>query len=102
MCLEHLKTPGSLTPPPPPPPPAAPTSEPLGLCVDDISDTSVALKWRPPERMGSVDLEGYGVEYCKEGSKVTAVSAPPFGNLGPANHACSPSQRMSGRPPSRV
>uniref|UniRef100_H3CVJ4 Myosin-binding protein C, cardiac-type n=1 Tax=Tetraodon nigroviridis TaxID=99883 RepID=H3CVJ4_TETNG len=48
--------------------PVAPTSEPVGLCVDDISDTSIVLKWRPPERMGSVDLEGYGVEYCKEGT----------------------------------
>ncbi|XP_029702650.1 myosin-binding protein C, cardiac-type isoform X2 [Takifugu rubripes] len=49
--------------------PVAPTSEPVGLCVDDISDTSIVLKWRPPERMGSVDLEGYGVEYCKEGTE---------------------------------
>lgn len=38
--------------------------------MDDISDTSIALKWRPPERTGSVDLEGYGVEYCKEGSEI--------------------------------
>uniref|UniRef100_A0A8D3CB56 Myosin binding protein C3 n=1 Tax=Scophthalmus maximus TaxID=52904 RepID=A0A8D3CB56_SCOMX len=49
--------------------PVAPTSEPIGLCVDDISDTSISLKWRPPERIGSAELEGYGVEYCKEGSK---------------------------------
>uniref|UniRef100_A0A8C9Y225 Myosin binding protein C3 n=1 Tax=Sander lucioperca TaxID=283035 RepID=A0A8C9Y225_SANLU len=49
--------------------PIAPTSEPIGLCVDDISDTSISLKWRPPERIGSAELEGYGVEYCKEGSK---------------------------------
>lgn len=48
---------------------SAPTSEPLGLCVDDVSDTSVTLKWRRPERIGSAELEGYGVEYCKEGSK---------------------------------
>ncbi|KAF3832721.1 hypothetical protein F7725_026386 [Dissostichus mawsoni] len=46
----------------------APTSEPIGLCVDDISDTTISLKWRPPERIGSVELEGYGVEYCKEGT----------------------------------
>uniref|UniRef100_A0A7N8XI13 Myosin binding protein C3 n=1 Tax=Mastacembelus armatus TaxID=205130 RepID=A0A7N8XI13_9TELE len=49
--------------------PVAPTSEPVGLCVDDINDTSISLKWRPPERIGSAELEGYGVEYCKEGSK---------------------------------
>nr|XP_033481316.1 myosin-binding protein C, cardiac-type isoform X2 [Epinephelus lanceolatus] len=48
--------------------PVAPTSEPIGLCVDDISDTSISLKWRQPERIGSAELEGYGVEYCKEGT----------------------------------
>ncbi|KAM7015790.1 myosin-binding protein C, cardiac-type [Tautogolabrus adspersus] len=48
--------------------PVAPTSEPIGLCVEDISDTSISLKWRPPERIGSSELEGYGVEYCKEGT----------------------------------
>ncbi|XP_051998052.1 myosin-binding protein C, cardiac-type [Xyrauchen texanus] len=48
--------------------PIAPTSEPIGLCVDDISDTTISLKWRAPERMGSAELNGYGVEYCKEGS----------------------------------
>uniref|UniRef100_A0A671QA72 Myosin-binding protein C, cardiac-type-like n=1 Tax=Sinocyclocheilus anshuiensis TaxID=1608454 RepID=A0A671QA72_9TELE len=48
--------------------PVAPTSEPTGLCVDDISDTTICLKWRAPERIGSAELEGYGVEYCKEGS----------------------------------
>ncbi|XP_034047715.1 myosin-binding protein C, cardiac-type isoform X2 [Thalassophryne amazonica] len=48
--------------------PVAPTSEPTGLCVDDISDTSISLKWRSPERIGSTELEGYLVEYCKEGT----------------------------------
>ncbi|XP_023280138.1 myosin-binding protein C, cardiac-type isoform X2 [Seriola lalandi dorsalis] len=48
--------------------PVAPTSEPMGLVVEDISDTSISLKWRPPERIGSAELEGYGVEYCKEGT----------------------------------
>ncbi|KAF7661839.1 hypothetical protein LDENG_00252570 [Lucifuga dentata] len=48
--------------------PVAPTSEPIGLCIDDINDTSVLLKWRRPERIGSAELEGYGVEYCKEGT----------------------------------
>ncbi|XP_071773282.1 myosin-binding protein C, cardiac-type [Centroberyx gerrardi] len=48
--------------------PVAPTSEPIGLCIDDISDTSISLKWRAPERIGSAELEGYGVEYCKEGT----------------------------------
>ncbi|XP_052457872.1 myosin-binding protein C, cardiac-type [Carassius gibelio] len=48
--------------------PVAPTSEPTGLCVEDISDTTISLKWRAPERIGSAELEGYGIEYCKEGS----------------------------------
>uniref|UniRef100_A0A4W5NFN7 Myosin-binding protein C, fast-type n=1 Tax=Hucho hucho TaxID=62062 RepID=A0A4W5NFN7_9TELE len=48
--------------------PVAPTSEPIGLCVDDISDTTISLKWRTPEHLGSSELDGYGVEYCKEGS----------------------------------
>uniref|UniRef100_A0A3Q2TLH8 Myosin binding protein C3 n=1 Tax=Fundulus heteroclitus TaxID=8078 RepID=A0A3Q2TLH8_FUNHE len=48
--------------------PVAPTSEPIGLHVEDISDTSITLKWRAPERIGAAELEGYGVEYCKEGT----------------------------------
>ncbi|XP_017260014.1 myosin-binding protein C, cardiac-type isoform X2 [Kryptolebias marmoratus] len=48
--------------------PVAPTSEPTGLHVDDVSDTSITLKWRAPERIGAAELEGYGVEYCKEGT----------------------------------
>ncbi|XP_072574477.1 myosin-binding protein C, cardiac-type [Paramormyrops kingsleyae] len=48
--------------------PIAPTSEPLGLSVDDISDTTISLKWKAPERMGSSNLQGYGVEYCKDGT----------------------------------
>uniref|UniRef100_A0AAV2LQB7 Myosin-binding protein C, fast-type n=1 Tax=Knipowitschia caucasica TaxID=637954 RepID=A0AAV2LQB7_KNICA len=48
--------------------PVAPTSEPVGLSVDDITDTTIALKWRPPERIGAAELEGYRVEYCKEGT----------------------------------
>uniref|UniRef100_A0A3Q2D5V2 Myosin binding protein C3 n=1 Tax=Cyprinodon variegatus TaxID=28743 RepID=A0A3Q2D5V2_CYPVA len=48
--------------------PVAPTSEPMGLHVEDISDTSITLKWRAPERIGAAELEGYGVEYCKEGT----------------------------------
>ncbi|XP_031442689.1 myosin-binding protein C, cardiac-type isoform X2 [Clupea harengus] len=49
--------------------PVAPTSEPMALCIDDISDTTISLKWKPPERVGSAELEGYGVEYCIEGTQ---------------------------------
>uniref|UniRef100_A0ABM5F9V1 Myosin-binding protein C, cardiac-type n=1 Tax=Pogona vitticeps TaxID=103695 RepID=A0ABM5F9V1_9SAUR len=48
--------------------PIAPPSEPAHFTVEDVSDTSVALKWRPPERIGAGGLDGYLVEYCKEGS----------------------------------
>ncbi|KAG7235181.1 hypothetical protein INR49_003092 [Caranx melampygus] len=54
--------------------PVAPTSEPIGLSVEDISDTTISLKWRAPERIGSAELEGYEVEYCKEGSKCCSWS----------------------------
>ncbi|CAN9507140.1 unnamed protein product [Ophioblennius macclurei] len=62
------KTPEEPVPAAEPQPVCTPTSEPLGLCVDDVSDTSISLKWRRPERIGSSELQGYGVEYCKEGT----------------------------------
>jgi len=43
-----------------------PSSAPQNLSVDDVNDTSVTLKWRSPENIGS-GLDGYVVEYCKEG-----------------------------------
>uniref|UniRef100_A0A3P9HVM6 Myosin binding protein C, cardiac n=1 Tax=Oryzias latipes TaxID=8090 RepID=A0A3P9HVM6_ORYLA len=46
-----------------------PTSEPIGLCVEDISDSSISLKWRAPERIGAAELQGYGIEYRKEGTE---------------------------------
>ncbi|KFW03747.1 Myosin-binding protein C, cardiac-type, partial [Eurypyga helias] len=48
--------------------PIAPPSEPTHFTVEDVSDTTVALKWRPPERIGAGGLDGYIVEYCKDGS----------------------------------
>ncbi|KAM5226041.1 myosin-binding protein C, cardiac-type [Hipposideros larvatus] len=48
--------------------PVGPPSEPTHLAVEDISDTTVTLKWRPPEREGAGGLDGYSVEYCQEGS----------------------------------
>ncbi|KAL2077048.1 hypothetical protein ACEWY4_026552 [Coilia grayii] len=55
-------------PEPEPEPVGTPTSEPMALCVDDISNTTISLKWKAPERVGSAELEGYGVDYCKEGT----------------------------------
>uniref|UniRef100_A0A8C7GT43 Myosin binding protein C3 n=1 Tax=Oncorhynchus kisutch TaxID=8019 RepID=A0A8C7GT43_ONCKI len=64
--------------------PVAPTSEPVGLCVDDISDTTVSLKWRTPEHLGSSELDGYGVEYCKEGCDLSGHLLPTADEWVPA------------------
>uniref|UniRef100_A0A2K6KGK7 Myosin binding protein C2 n=1 Tax=Rhinopithecus bieti TaxID=61621 RepID=A0A2K6KGK7_RHIBE len=48
--------------------PIAPTSEPLHLIVEDVTDTTTTLKWRPPNRIGAGGIDGYLVEYCLEGS----------------------------------
>lgn len=47
------------------------TSEPTMLVVDEVTDTTVTLKWRPPETIGAAGLDGYQVEYCLEGSKIS-------------------------------
>ncbi|KAL2101354.1 hypothetical protein ACEWY4_003115 [Coilia grayii] len=47
--------------------PIAPTSEPTRLLVEDVTDTTCALKWRPPERLGAGGIDGYIIEWCKEG-----------------------------------
>ncbi|XP_025072438.1 myosin-binding protein C, cardiac-type isoform X4 [Alligator sinensis] len=48
--------------------PIAPPGEPTHFTVEDVSDSTITLKWRPPERIGAGGLDGYTVEYCKEGS----------------------------------
>ncbi|XP_030645637.1 myosin binding protein Ca [Chanos chanos] len=47
--------------------PIAPTSEPTRLTVEDVTDSTCALKWRPPERIGAGGIDGYIIEYCLEG-----------------------------------
>ncbi|XP_029681534.1 myosin-binding protein C, slow-type isoform X5 [Takifugu rubripes] len=54
--------------------PLAVTSEPTMLVVEDVTDTTVTVKWRPPETIGAAGLDGYLVEYCIEGSKQTVSS----------------------------
>ncbi|KAI5930703.1 Myosin-binding protein C, fast-type [Manis javanica] len=49
--------------------PIAPTSEPQHLMVEDVTDTTTTLKWRPPDRIGAGGIDGYLVEYCVEGSE---------------------------------
>lgn len=58
--------------------PIAPTSEPTRLQVDDVTDSTCALKWRPPEKIGAGGISGYIIEYCIEGSDqwVQANEAP--------------------------
>uniref|UniRef100_A0A8C2Y4F3 Myosin binding protein C, fast type n=1 Tax=Capra hircus TaxID=9925 RepID=A0A8C2Y4F3_CAPHI len=48
--------------------PIAPTSEPQHLTVEDVTDTTATLKWRPPEKIGAGGIDGYLIEYCVEGS----------------------------------
>ncbi|XP_029812963.1 myosin-binding protein C, cardiac-type isoform X4 [Suricata suricatta] len=54
--------------------PVGPPSEPTHLAVEDVSDTTVSLKWRPPERVGAGGLDGYSVEYCQEGCSEWVVA----------------------------
>ncbi|EPQ16020.1 Myosin-binding protein C, fast-type [Myotis brandtii] len=49
--------------------PIAPTSEPRHLTVEDVTDTTTTLKWRPPDRIGAGGIDGYLVEYCLEDSE---------------------------------
>ncbi|KAM3617124.1 uncharacterized protein V6R79_002500 [Siganus canaliculatus] len=53
---------------PTPPPPAVPTSAPLNLAVEDVNDSSLSIKWKEPETIGESGLDGYTVEYCKDGT----------------------------------
>ncbi|XDV25037.1 hypothetical protein PO909_029038 [Leuciscus waleckii] len=48
--------------------PLAVTSEPTMLVVDDVTDNTVTLKWRPPDTIGAAGLDGYLIEYCIEGT----------------------------------
>lgn len=75
--------------------PLAVTSEPTMLVVDDVTDTTVTMKWRPPETIGAAGLDGYQVEYCIEGTddwvvankeliektKFTITDLPPEGKI---------------------
>ncbi|KAL3986679.1 KRAB domain-containing zinc finger protein [Sarotherodon galilaeus] len=62
--------------------PIAPTSEPTRLTVDDVTDSTCALKWRPPEKIGAGGIDGYIIEYCKEGSdQWVRANEEPVGNI---------------------
>uniref|UniRef100_A0A8C4ZFK1 Myosin binding protein C, fast type b n=1 Tax=Gadus morhua TaxID=8049 RepID=A0A8C4ZFK1_GADMO len=54
--------------------PLAPTSEPTRLLVHDVTDGTCTLKWMAPERIGAGGLDGYIIEYCKEGETEWVVA----------------------------
>ncbi|XP_061910864.1 myosin binding protein Cb [Entelurus aequoreus] len=54
--------------------PIAPTSEPTRLIVHDVTDTTCHLKWFAPDRIGAGGLDGYVIEYCKEGDTEWVVA----------------------------
>uniref|UniRef100_A0A8C8B4D0 Myosin-binding protein C, slow-type n=1 Tax=Otus sunia TaxID=257818 RepID=A0A8C8B4D0_9STRI len=56
--------------------PLAVTSPPTLLAVDGVTDTTVTMKWRPPDHIGAAGLDGYVVEYCFEGTDEWIVANP--------------------------
>lgn len=48
--------------------------------MDDVNDSSLTIKWKTPETIGDSGLDGYTVEYCKDGSELlcacVCVAAP--------------------------
>ncbi|KAL6119612.1 mybph [Pungitius sinensis] len=70
---------------PTPPPPAVPTSPPLDVSVDDVNDSSLTIKWNAPHSIGDSGLDGYLVEYCKDGTTDWVVAQE---ELSPTNVYC--------------
>ncbi|XP_009806250.2 myosin-binding protein H [Gavia stellata] len=65
--------------PKPEKPKAEPPSSPLSLAVEEVSENSVTLTWKAPEKTGQSSLDGYVVEICKDGSTDwTATNEEPF------------------------
>uniref|UniRef100_H3A2I2 Myosin-binding protein C, slow-type n=1 Tax=Latimeria chalumnae TaxID=7897 RepID=H3A2I2_LATCH len=56
--------------------PLAVTSEPTLVTLDGVTDTTVTMKWRPPEQIGAAGLDGYIIEYCFEGQEKWIVANP--------------------------
>uniref|UniRef100_A0A670YLP8 Myosin-binding protein C, slow-type n=1 Tax=Pseudonaja textilis TaxID=8673 RepID=A0A670YLP8_PSETE len=54
--------------------PLAVTSPPTCLAVDSVTDTTVTMKWRPPDQIGAAGLDGYVIEYCFEGTEQWIVA----------------------------
>ncbi|XP_072257226.1 myosin-binding protein C, slow-type isoform X16 [Pyxicephalus adspersus] len=58
--------------------PLAVTSAPTMLTVDGVTDTTVTMKWRPPDHIGAAGLDGYVIEYCFEGGGNEKHEKPEF------------------------
>ncbi|XP_073476468.1 myosin-binding protein C, slow-type isoform X35 [Aquarana catesbeiana] len=58
--------------------PLAVTSAPTMLTVDGVTDTTVTMKWRPPDHIGAAGLDGYVLEYCFEGGGNEKHEKPEF------------------------
>lgn len=65
--------------------PPVPTSAPLEVSVEDVNDTSLTIKWKTPETIGDSGLDGYTVEYCKDGTTDWVVANADLTSL---NHCC--------------
>ncbi|XP_071332419.1 myosin binding protein Ha isoform X2 [Trachinotus anak] len=59
-----------------------PTSAPLDVSVDDVNDSSLTIKWKTPDTVGDSGLDGYIIEYCKDGTTDWVVGNE---ELTPAN-----------------
>ncbi|XP_010747031.3 myosin binding protein Ha isoform X1 [Larimichthys crocea] len=70
---------------PTPPPPAVPTSAPLEVSVEDVNENSLTIKWKEPETIGDSGLDGYTIEYCKDGTSDWVVAQE---ELTAANRYC--------------
>ncbi|XP_033485470.1 myosin binding protein Ha isoform X1 [Epinephelus lanceolatus] len=70
---------------PTPPPPAVPTSAPLDITVEDVNDTSLTIEWKTPETIGDCGLDGYTIEYRKDGTTDWVAAQE---QLTPGNRCC--------------
>ncbi|KAK5894693.1 hypothetical protein CesoFtcFv8_011364 [Champsocephalus esox] len=70
---------------PTPPPPAVPTSAPLNVSVEDVNETNLTIKWNEPQTIGDSGLDGYTIEYCKDGTTDWVVAQK---ELTVANSLC--------------
>uniref|UniRef100_A0A8C4RMZ1 Myosin-binding protein H n=1 Tax=Erpetoichthys calabaricus TaxID=27687 RepID=A0A8C4RMZ1_ERPCA len=66
---EPAPAPAPAPEPAPAPAPEPVPAEPVSVSVEDVNDTSLTIKWRPPETVGPSGVDGYIVEYCKDGTQ---------------------------------